>query len=294
VALASAAPILKWAGGKSKQLPVIMEAIDRLHPDLIDTYYEPFLGGGAVFFELAKRRRFKSAVLSDTNAELIGMYTAVRDAPGDVIGALAKICARGFSEKVYYEIRASRPRAAATRAARMIYLNKLGYNGLYRVNKKGEFNVPWGNRKRATASTVYTEESILAASRALYGVRLFVQDYKIACREVRFNSQAFGYFDPPYVPVSASSDFTAYQADGFGAAEQRDLAYLFHSIAKFGEQWSGGRALLSNSHCPVTLKLYKGLVRRRIQARRSINSVGSKRGPVSELLVESRYTAYRK
>jgi len=284
--LSQAYPILKWAGGKAAQVDTILSAIDRLHPEKIETYYEPFAGGLAVFFALARAKRFKHAVISDSNAELIEMYKAVRDEPKKLIKQLESLLLLGFNEEAYYAVRAASPKVPAARAARMIYLNKTGFNGLYRVNKSGGFNVPWGKRKNPT---VYTEEAIGAASFALQGVEFRVSFFQYMLFDALKDPKAFAYLDPPYVPVSKSSDFTAYGKDGFDMEQQEILAVQLRRIAD-----NGGNALLSNSHCPATLKLYQGLVRHRVAARRNINSKGDKRGPVSELLVESRLNVRKK
>ncbi len=278
-----ARPFIKWAGGKAQLEDTILGAIDRLHPEQIERYYEPFLGGGAIFFALAARRRFRYATLSDTNAELIGTYVAIRDDVKGVIRALEKLLKKPYGEKTYYLIRAEKPRSAAAKAARMIYLNKTCFNGLYRVNRKGEFNVPWGKRKNPQ---ILDLECLHAASAALVGVELLLQDFSTAAYAMTPGD--FCYYDPPYVPVKPTS-FSAYQSDGFVGTRQVILAEHMTMLAAQGQS-----ALLSNSHCPATVKLYKGLVKRRVLARRSINRNGAERGHVSELLVESRFTNQRK
>lgn len=275
-----ARPFIKWPGGKRQLEDTILAAIDRLHPDQIEKYYEPFVGGGAIFFALASRRRFRYARLSDTNAELIGTYVAIRDDVKGVIRALNKLIKKPYGEKTYYEIRADKPRSKAGQAARMIYLNKTCFNGLYRVNKSGGFNVPWGKRKNPQ---ILDLEALHAASAALIGVELHVDSYTYAAYLAE--SKDFIYFDPPYTPLNAKS-FTAYQADGFHASDHRILAEHLKILA-------GKRvpALLSNAHCPVTVKLYQGLMKTRVLARRNINRNGAERGAVGELLVEARFTS---
>lgn len=277
-----AKPVLKWAGGKAQLQDTILAAIDRLHPEQIERYYEPFVGGGAIFFALAARRRFRYATLSDTNAELIGMYVAIRDDVKGVIRELQKLVNKPYGEKTYYLIRASKPRSLAAKAARMIYLNKTNFNGLYRVNKKGEFNVPWGKRKNPQ---ILDLECLHAASAALVGVDLVVVSFERAVD--LFKEGDFVFYDPPYAPVTKTS-FAAYQAVGFTLTDHAILADYMNLHAVRGDH-----ALLSNSHCPATIKLYKGLVKRRVLARRSINRNGAERGHVSELLVESRFTSQR-
>jgi DNA adenine methylase len=278
-----ARPVLKWPGGKRQLEDTILAAIDRLHPEQIEKYYEPFVGGGAIFFALAARRRFRYARLSDTNAELIGTYVAIRDDVKSVIRELNKLIKKPYGEKTYYLIRAAKPRSPCARAARMIYLNKTCYNGLYRVNKSGGFNVPWGKRKNPQ---ILDLEALHAASAALIGVELSVDSFQNVADAA--DPEDFIFFDPPYVPLNAQS-FTAYQADGFKGTDHLILAEHLKILAG-----KGVPALLSNSHCPVTVKLYKGLVKTRVLARRSINRNGAERGHVSELLVEARFTSQSK
>src|SRR3954471_18243085 len=143
-----AKPVLKWAGGKRQLLGDILREVKRLKPKGIDTYYEPFVGGAAVFFALANEGLFERARLSDQNEDLIRVYSELRDDAEQVIVELEKLCAEGHSEETYYKVRDRRPRKGASRAARFIYLNKTGYNGLYRVNRSGDFNVPYGRYKK--------------------------------------------------------------------------------------------------------------------------------------------------
>lgn len=263
-----ARPLLKWAGGKRQ----LLEAIRRRLPDEIHTYYEPFVGGGAVFFSLAMEKRFKRAVLSDQNSELIETYTAVRDDVESVIRELRKF---RHSEEDYYKVRAAQPRSPARRAARMIYLNRTGYNGLYRVNRSGKFNVPYG---RYVRPNICDEERLFAVSEALAGVRLQVADFEETVKRAKAGDVV--YFDPPYVPVSPTARFAEYHHTAFGDAEHERLADLF------GQLWNSGvHAVLSNSDTPRTRKLYSAYVHEFVSARRSINSAPGGRGATSELLV---------
>lgn len=271
-------PILKWAGGKRQLAKPIVRHIQRVMPSGIDTYYEPFVGGGAVFFALAALpwRLFRNAVLSDTNAELIAMYQAVRDDVDGVITRLRRLIKEvGLTKEAYACVRSSRPRSSASRAARMIYLNKMGFNGLYRVNKQGTFNVPFGKRKNPQP---LDEPALRAASRALAGVELKVSPFETVGQFIA--DADFVYFDPPYLPASASANFSAYQAAGFDMDSQLRLVSLLTFL-----QNQGCRFLLSNADTPAARKIYKGFRKKRVLARRSINSDGKGRGPVGELLV---------
>jgi DNA adenine methylase len=266
------APFLKWAGGKRQLLPRLLAAA----PLTIDTYYEPFVGGGALFFALRAAQRFRRAVLADCNADLIRCYQALQADVDGVIGALRSL---SYDEAEYYKVRAADPSMmdASGRAARTIYLNKVGFNGLYRVNSSGQFNVPFGRYSRPL---ICDEPRLRAAATALQGVQLLCQDFTRTVEPA--GSGDFVYFDPPYVPLSATSSFTAYAEGSFGPEEQQQLARTLREL--------GGRkvpALLSNSDCEVSRALYRGLRPRTVQVRRSINSVATRRGPVGELLVKS-------
>jgi len=268
-----AAPFLKWAGGKRQLVPDLL----RMAPKTIATYFEPFVGAGALFFALYAERRYRRAVLADRNPELIDCYTALRDDVEGVIRALRRMEPESDS---YYEIRAQDPAALAPpdRAARMIYLNKVGYNGLYRVNSGGQFNVPFGRHGKPQ---ICNEPRLRAVAKALAGnVELYCGDFDETAARARPGD--FVYFDPPYVPVSATAYFTAYAKTRFGPDEQSRLADTLRSLGA-----NGVAALLSNSDCAATRRLYAGLRPRKVQVRRAINSVATRRGPVGELLVKS-------
>jgi DNA adenine methylase Dam len=180
-----AKPVLKWAGGKRQLLAEILREVKRLLPKGIGTYHEPFVGGAAVFFALANDRRFERARLSDQNKDLICVYRELRDDYERVVGELEKLRERGHSEETYYAVRELRPRTGAARAARLIYLNKTGYNGLYRVNRSGAFNVPFGRYKKPR---ILDPGRLEAAARALQGVELEVEDFQkagISCTSIR-------------------------------------------------------------------------------------------------------------
>jgi DNA adenine methylase len=277
---ASPAPFLKWAGGKRQLLPRILHFV----PDRIDTYYEPFLGGGALFFALAQRDAFRSAILADANAELIACYEAVRDDVDAVIGALRGRRYRNDPAS-YYRVRALDPTTLSKpeRAARVIYLNRCGFNGLYRVNSDGRFNVPFGRYRRPK---ICDEPRLRAAARALAKAKIVCADFESLLARPR--EKDFVYLDPPYVPVSRTSSFTAYAAADFGPAEQQRLAGALRDLAQRGVP-----ALLSNSDCRTTRDLYDGLDFEVVRARRAINSVAKRRGPVGELLVQSRLVPSR-
>jgi DNA adenine methylase len=248
----------------------------RVVPPAIGTYYEPFVGAGALFFALAAARKFKRAVIADTNSDLIDCYLAVRDQLNDVIDELRRY---RYERDAYYAVRALDPEklSPAERAARVIYLNRCGYNGLYRVNSAGHFNVPFGRHRSVLICDV---DRLQAASAALQGVDIRRQDFDATVTDARPGD--FVYLDPPYVPLSRTSSFTAYAQGRFGAEEQSRLAATLRRLGA-----AGVATVLSNSDCPTTRKLYRHLPRQKIAVRRAINSVATARGPVAELLVRS-------
>jgi DNA adenine methylase len=269
-----AEPILKWAGGKRQLLPEILRHL----PEQIDTYFEPFVGGGAVFFELAAQKRFRRAVLSDQNAELVELYQIVQS---DVEALIRELGKMRYSEEEYYRVRAQKPRLAVKRAARTLYLNRTGYNGLYRVNRSGEFNVPFG---RYVSPRICDPERLAAVAQALRGVRLEVADFESVILGAEKRDAV--YLDPPYVPVSETARFAEYHSVQFDVAAHRRLAGVFAKLVR-----KGVAVVLSNSDTPLTRELYGDFPHDVLLARRNINSNGTRRGPVQEILAYSRVGA---
>jgi DNA adenine methylase len=261
-------PFLKWVGGKGQ----LLEQFRDLLPAPFGRYFEPFLGGGAVFFSLAP----PTAVLSDVNGELIDCYRAIRDSVEDVIEALG---AHRYEKEHYYAVRSLDPMALALpeRAARTIFLNRTGYNGLYRVNKRGLFNVPFG---RYSNPRICHSENLRACSRALAGVETVCGGFADAVASATRGD--FVYFDPPYVPVSTTANFTSYAAGQFGSADQERLADVFARLAH-----RGVLVMLSNSDTPAVRDLYRGFRIERVAAARSVNSNPEGRGKVAEVVVRS-------
>lgn len=274
-------PILKWAGGKSRLVPAILSRL----PARITTYYEPFMGGAAVFFALAGEKRFKRAVLGDKNRELVDVYKGVK---ADVDGVIELLFdyARRHDEDTYYTARELDPAELdlVERAARLIYLNKTGYNGLYRVNRQGRFNVPFG---RYTNPRICNEPRLRAASEALRrrGVSIQVGDFEALSDRAEPGDAV--YFDPPYVPLSKTASFTGYHSESFGVEQHQRLAAAFTSLTK-----RKVGAVLSNSGGEDTRRLYQraGVDVDEVLVGRSINSQASKRGAVTELVVSNTRT----
>jgi DNA adenine methylase len=265
-----AAPIVKWAGGKRSSL----SELDKHVPDKFGRYFEPFVGGAALFFRLAASDRADKARLNDMNGELMITYTAVRDRVDQVIRGLRLF---KYDEKIYYDVRAKFPSAnTVVTAQQFIYLNRTGFNGLYRVNRKGKFNVPFG---RYTNPTICDEPNLRAASTALRGVELTSVDFEVAVAPAKRGD--FVYFDPPYWPVGGYSDFTSYTKTDFGPDDQRRLRDMALKLKA-----RGVHVVLSNADVPDVRRLYtKGFVVRRVEARRNINSKVSARGKVGELII---------
>lgn len=259
-------PFVRWVGGKFQ----ILEDILPLVPGAFGRYFEPFVGGGALFFELHNQGRIKKAFLSDANAELMGAYQAVRDTLPQVLRHLKGH--RSTSEH-YYKVRARDPidPIYPSAAARFIYLNRTCFNGLYRVNKAGKFNVPFGKRKNVTIDA----ENLQAVAKALRGVSLKAVSYQKATVR-RAKAGDFVYFDPPYDGAS----FTSYTPHGFGEEDQISLAYTFDALVA-----RGVHVLLSNADTPRVRELYAKHKITEVQARRSVNSDGTGRGKVTELLI---------
>lgn len=270
-------PVLKWVGGKRQLLDVILPLI----PEEYSTYYEPFLGGGAVLFELQP----KKAVINDLNKELVNVYQVIQTNPGELLEQL-KRHQQNSCQEYYYKVReldrsqecygGLRPEE---RAARIIYLNKTCFNGLFRVNKMGQFNVPWG---RYENPNIVNEDAVWAIHKYLKRktVRICCGDYRDALKNIRKGS--FVYFDPPYVPISQSSSFTRYTAGGFGEEEQMELKRQCDKLSSRGVKF-----LLSNSASPFIEELYRDYIIERVPAKRVINVDPTKRGSVDEILVRN-------
>lgn len=261
-------PFLKWVGGKRQ----LLKAIRALIPKRVGTYFEPFVGGGAVFFDL----QFPTSVLGDINPDLVESYQVVRDRAADLIEALERHAER-HNKKHYYAVRSLEPQtlSAVERVARLVYLNRTCFNGLYRVNKQGQFNVPMGAYKKPR---ICDHANLLAAGEALRSAEVICAGFREICRNA--TSGDFVYFDPPYVPLSASSNFVSYVQDGFSLADQEELAALFRELSS-----RGVNCLLSNSSAPRVLELYRDFNIVFVEARRAVNSVGNGRGKVNEVLV---------
>lgn len=267
-------PVVKWVGGKRQLLPEIIKYIPKF-----TTYYEPFVGGGAVLFNIQPSR----AIVNDINGELINLYRVIQSSVEDLIVDLQK---HQNEEGYFYRIRElDRDKeiynslTPIQRASRIIYLNKTCYNGLFRVNKAGQFNSPFGAYKNPN---IINEITLREVSKYFNKakIKFLCCDFEEVVKTARKGS--FVYFDPPYDPVSISANFTGYDRGGFEQLEQVRLKGLCDRLNK-----RGIRFLLSNSASEFIKDLYKDYIVEVIQAKRAINSNPDKRGAVEEVLVRN-------
>jgi len=272
-------PFLKWAGGKSQ---LISQYIPYF-PQKFATYYEPFLGGGAVFFYLYgvarndKPTKKFPAILTDINPELVNVYRCVRDRVEELIELLAQHQER-HNRDYYYRVRSQFTGTPVEMAARLIYLNKTCFNGLYRENSKGRFNVPMGQYKNPTICNI---ELLRLVSDSLQSVEIEVRPFETILDFAK-TAEDFVYFDPPYHPLSDTSNFTGYSRSSFNEKDQMRLRDTFTELAQ-----RGVKVMLSNSDCPFIHELYQNFRIYKILAARAINSKAERRGKINELLVTS-------
>jgi len=267
---------VKWAGGKGSLVGAIAARIPK--DQTFRRYVEPFVGAGAMFFWMRRSYPGLSCAIGDSNEELMGAYRAIREHVDDVLAKL-ETHAMMHSEEHFYAVRSRVPRAPIERAARFIYLNRTCYNGLYRVNRKGEFNVPIG---RYDNPKIVDRENLLAVATTLEKTELLTGDFG----DITVDCEAgdLVYLDPPYDPLSETSHFTSYTRDGFGRPEQERLAETFEAMVT-----KGASVILSNSDTDLIRKLYTGLTPPpmigEVEVPRSINSKARSRGKIKELLI---------
>ncbi len=260
-------PVLKWAGGKTQLLDTIIERM----PKTYHRYYEPFIGGGAVFLAVSPA----IAVINDTNEQLINLYQQMKTNAPAIVEIVNCLDGIPCNKDVYYRIRERYNEKIASRtvdaecAALMIWLNKHCFNGLYRVNGKGLFNVPYNNK---TTGKSIDNENLMAIAEYLQtsDITIACADFEAACRDIR--SDDFVYFDSPYVPVSETADFTDYTKDGFLLEDHQRLAALFKRLDRIG-----AKIMLSNNDVPFVHSLYSGYKIESLEVKRMINRNASKR-----------------
>lgn len=280
---ATAKPFVKWVGGKRQLLTELEQRV----PDKIDVYFEPFLGGGALFFHLANR--ITQAHLSDNNEELITAYQAIRSNPNLLIRELST---HKNTEEHFQQIRdADRDVdykwnwSPIQKAARFIYLNKTCFNGLYRVNSKGEFNVPYGkypNPKIVDAENIYACHDILTRPGVFLQTKSYESVYAEIQSVVNLGRNVFVYLDPPYIPLSITSSFTQYSKDGFTMKDQKELKSFCDSLTKMGVRW-----MQSNSSAPIVFDMYKDYGVEVVSANRSVSANPSSRKVISETIIRN-------
>lgn len=272
---AVATPIVKWVGGKGRLLaqlgPLLPPAAEERR------HVEPFMGGAAMFFARQPQR----ALLSDVNPELVGVYQAVRDDVEGVITALSRLAAAGHAAEAYYGVRTryntERRASQTSRAAMFLYLNKTCFNGLHRVNRRGEFNVPAGKYKNPR---IVDADNLRAASAALATAEIRRAGFEELLGSARPGD--FVYLDPPYVPMSMTASFTAYAQEGFGPADQERLRDVYRELDR-----RGCRLMLSNSDVPFVRELYREWRIDVVMAPRAVSCDGAKRQSVAEVVVRN-------
>lgn len=268
------APILKWVGGKRQLLSEIRPLIPPY-----EKYYEPFIGGGALFFELQPAH----ALINDYNHELVNVYSTVKS---DVMGLIKSLKNFSNTAEEFYRIRdidrnvsEYRKLSNVERAARIIYLNKTCYNGLFRVNSQGHFNTPYGAYKQPN---IVNEKTLIAVSDFLKSndISFLTGDFALAVSTAKKGD--FVYFDPPYDPLTSSASFTGYSETGFSKEDQIRLKKICDDLDSRGVKF-----LLSNSATDFIKDLYKDYTITIVKAKRSVNSIASKRGEIEEVLVRN-------
>lgn len=272
-------PFVKWAGGKRQLIPILNQNL----PDSFGTYYEPFLGGGALLFHILWKKNNQKCSVSDLNSDLVLAYTVIRDRPDSLIISL-KNHEKNYqtdSNSYYYSVRESNPRSAIEKTSRLIFLNRTCFNGLYRVNSKGKFNVPLG---KYTNPNIVNEENIRSVSHILQSNRTSIkcQDFEAVLHDAKKGDLV--YFDPPYQPVSTTANFTSYTNKDFTYDDLRRLAELCLRLDS-----KGCKVLLSNSDSKEVTDIFseKPWKVTKIEANRSINSNSKKRTGHFELLIRN-------
>ena len=269
-------PLIKWAGGKRQLIPVLTDHL----PAEWDTYFEPFIGGAALMVHLQNEGKITRAVVSDLNGELINLYRVVRRQPERLIEALASDQFENNEQafrhlKTEFNTIIGKRGNRTARAALLIYLNKHGYNGLWRVNQNGMFNVPFGHHAKLSLPSGL---SIMAFSRMLENVTIMNVDFGKAVRTAKKGD--FVYFDPPYQPVSKTARFTDYNPNGFTFSDQIRLSKVFRKLTKKGVQ-----VMLSNSKTKEIEELYRDFTIHTVSAKRFINCAGNRRTGTEEIIV---------
>lgn len=272
-------PFLKWAGGKRQLVKELTNLIPKSFWKEGGRYFEPFLGGGALMLHLGNPESQtyvpgERLVLNDINPDLVTTYIQIRDNPQDLIKRLEQL-SLDTSKKTFLKVRKSKPKTPVNIAARLIYLNKTCFNGLWRVNGKGEFNVPWGQSK---SPKIFTPNNLLLVSHRLQGAKITNLPYSRALIDVRKGDLV--YLDPPYIPLSSSSSFSKYAKDDFGLLEQYGLSGVIAGLNEVG-----ALIILSNSDTKLTRRIFSsGLSLNKVSVQRTISAKSSSRARITELI----------
>ncbi len=269
-------PFVKWAGGKRQ----LVDELLRRRPEKYHRFFEPFIGGGALFFSMKP----ENAYISDINEELIGLYTVVREEVDALIRELKKHEAKyrqGDPQEYFYKVRNIDREAKyaswnpVRKAARFVFLNKTCFNGLYRVNSKGQFNAPFGFYKKPA---IVDANNLRSCSKVLAATEIRHADFEAVLSVAQKGDLV--YFDPPYVPLTSTANFTSYTGEGFDLDMQRKLREVCDELDRMGVRW-----MLSNSHTEFVLDLYKQYNIQKVEASRAINCKAEGRGKVKEVIV---------
>jgi len=272
-------PFVKWAGGKRQLIPVLSQHI----PKNFGSFFEPFLGGGAMLFHLLSQNPKQRFIVSDLNSDLVLSYITIRDRADELIYSL-KNHAKKYSKNsdtYYYSVRASEPKEQIEKTSRLIFLNRTCFNGLYRVNSKGKFNVPLG---RYTNPNIVNEENILAVSDILHSKKVSIKCQDFGAVLDNAKKDDFVYFDPPYQPISQTANFTSYTNRDFTTNDLKRLSKVCHDLDS-----RGCKIMLSNSNCKEVIQSFSKNSWKvlKIKANRAINSNSKKRTGHTELLIKN-------
>ncbi len=276
---ASPKPFVKWAGGKRQLIPQIEKHL----PEKFSSYFEPFLGGGALLFHLLSKNKNLKGHVSDLNSDLILSYVTIRDNLNGLLKSLQKHSDNYFSDSksYYYSVRESNPKSQIEKVSRLLFMNRTCFNGLYRVNSKGKFNVPLG---RYSNPNIVQEENLRSVNQFLNHNKIIIKCQDFSSTVEKAKRGDFVYFDPPYQPVSKTANFTSYTNSNFGLNDLKRLAKVSNQLTK-----KGVNVLLSNSSSKQVRELFssKDWEINKIVANRAINSDSNKRTGHSELLIKN-------
>jgi DNA adenine methylase len=272
-------PFLRWAGGKRRLTNLLIQAFPPDFDPKVNRFFEPFIGGGALMFATGNKNADlyipgKNVLINDSNPDLVIVYKVIKNHLPELLKELRKL-SRNLSKEEFERVRSSSPTTNVTRAARFIYLNKTCFNGLWRVNSSGQFNVPWGKLKNPL---IFDPLNLEACRKRLSGAKITAGGFTEAVKSAKKNDLV--YFDPPYLPLSPSASFSQYAKDNFGVTDHEELA---ETIARLKRK--GVHVILSNSDTPETRRIFgKTLTLRQIMMNRSISAAAHARTPVNEVL----------